>query len=310
MPFWLEIILGFIVLIVGADAMVRGSSKIARGFGVPPIVIGMTLVAYGTSAPEFAVSATATLNGVGSMALGNALGSNIANIGLVLGLTALLRPIIVEKTALKREAPLLIGISLLFPLFFLDGSFSLWEGLIAFAGGAAFTISSLKSSKKREVVVEREPLDAKGWLFNLFLVGIGITGLIFGGDWLVSGASELAGMLGMSNRVIGLTVVAIGTSLPELATSLVAMFKGESDIAIGNIIGSNIFNLLFVLGGAATLAPFTFDTGFPGVWIDAIVGLALAVGLFFFARSGLNIGRWEGTILLLAYLGFIVYTVV
>ena len=217
---------------------------------------------------------------------------------------------VVEKTALKREAPLLIGVSLLFPLFFLDGSFSLWEGLIAFAGGAAFTISSLKSSKKREFVAEKEPLDAKGWLLNIFFVGAGITGLIFGGDWLVSGASELAGMLGMSNRVIGLTVVAVGTSLPELATSLVAMFKGESDIAIGNIIGSNLFNLLFVLGGAATLAPFTFDTGFPGVWIDAIVGLALAVGLFFFAKSGLKIGRWEGAILLLAYLGFIVYTVV
>jgi cation:H+ antiporter len=312
MPYWLELIIGIAALILGADLLVRGAATIARGLGVAPIVIGLTLVAYGTSAPEFAVSATATLRGVGSIALGNALGSNVANIGLVLGVSALLRPITVERTIVKREAPLLVLVALLFPLVFLDGYMARWEGLLAFAGGIAFTVWSLKTSKKRENVPEKIKLEAKSWLVNLLFVGLGVTGLVFGGDWIVNGAGELALRLGLSPRVIALTVVAVGTSLPELATSVTAMIRDESDIAIGNIIGSNLFNLLFVLGGAVGLAPVTLGAEiitWPGVWFDAAVGLGLAVLLWPFASSKLTLERWEGGILLAAYAAYIYFSI-
>lgn len=309
MPFWLEIVVGFVALIAGADLLVRGSSKIAAGFGMPPIVIGLTLVAYGTSAPEIAVSATAAIEGVGALSLGNALGSNVANIGLVLGLTALIRPIAVESTVMKREAPLLIAVAVLFPLFFLDGALARWEGILAIAGGIAFTVWSLKTARRRENVPEKTTLDASSWLLNIVLCGAGIAGLVFGGDWLVSGASELAGLLGMSTRVIGLTVVAVGTSLPELATSVMAMIRGHSDIAVGNIIGSNIFNLLFALGGAVSLAPILLTGMGSGIWIDAGVGVLLAALLLPFARTGRVIERWEGAVFLAVYAGYILYSV-
>ncbi len=313
MPFWLELVLGIISLIVGADLLVRGAAKIARGLGVAPIVIGLTLVAYGTSAPEFAVSATATLRGVGAIALGNALGSNVANIGLVLGFSALLRPIRVERTIVKREAPLLVGVALLFPLFFVNAQITRLEGLLAFAGGVAFTVWSLKTSKQRENVPDKVKLEIKQWLLNLVFVGVGIVGLIFGGDWIVNGAGELALRLGMSPRVIALTVVAVGTSLPELATSITAMIRDESDIAIGNIIGSNLFNLLFVLGGATALAPVELTPdliAWPGVWVDAAVGLGLALILWPFASSKLRLERWEGAVLLAIYIAYIYYNIV
>jgi cation:H+ antiporter len=305
MPFWLEILVGFAALIAGADLLVRGSSKIAAGFGVPPVVIGLTLVAYGTSAPEFAVSATAAVQGVGAISLGNAFGSNVANIGLVLGLSALIRPIAVEGTIVKREAPLLVGVACLFPLFFLDGALVRWEGLLAFAGGIAFTVWSLKTARQRENAPEKTELNAGGWLLSVVFCGTGIAGLVYGGDWLVSGASELARILGMSERVIGLSVVAVGTSLPELATSVVAMIRGHSDIAVGNVIGSNIFNLLFALGGAVSLASISLAGMGYGVWVDAGVGFLLALILWPFAKSGRMIERWEGAIFLAIYVGYI-----
>ena len=309
MPFWLAILLGFAALVAGADFLVRGASKIAAGFGVPPIVIGLTLVAYGTSAPEFAVSATAALRGAGAISLGNAFGSNVANIGLVLGLSALLRPIAVEDTVVRREAPLLLGVALLFPLFFLDGLLARWEGLAAFAGGIAFTVWSLKTARRRENAPERTRLSPGSWLLSVAFCGAGIAGLIYGSDWLVSGARELAARLGMSERVIGLTIVAVGTSLPELATSVVAMVRGHSDIAVGNVIGSNIFNLLFALGGAVSLAPISLAGMGYGIWVDAGVGFLLALLILPFARSHKTIVRWEGAVFLAIYAAYVAYSV-
>ncbi|MCX7021555.1 MAG: calcium/sodium antiporter [bacterium] len=309
MTFWLEILVGFAALVVGADFLVRGASKIAAGFGVPPIVIGLTLVAYGTSAPEFAVSATAAIRGVGAISLGNAFGSNVVNIGLVLGLSALIRPIEVEGTLVRREAPLLVGIALLFPLFFLDGALARWEGLLAVAGGIAFTVWSLKTARQRENAPEKSKLGPGVWLLSIGFCGAGIAGLLIGADWLVSGATELARILGMSARVIGLTVVAVGTSLPELATSVVAMIRGQSDIAVGNVIGSNIFNLLFALGGAVSLAPISLAGMGYGIWVDAGMGLLLALLILPFARSGKIIARWEGAVFLALYAGYVTYLV-
>jgi cation:H+ antiporter len=308
-PFWLSILLGFAALLAGADLLVRGSSRIAAGFGVPPVVIGLTLVAYGTSAPEFAVSAAASLGGAGAIALGNVTGSNIANIGLILGLASLVRPLEVESTLVRREAPLLVLVSLLVPLLFLGGVLERWAGILLFAGGVGFTWWSLAASRSGGERPTRERLGARGWLLNLLFVAAGLAGLFFGGQWLVSGAVELAGRLGVAERVIGLTVVAVGTSLPELATSLVAAVRGESDIAVGNIVGSNIFNLLFVLGGAATLAPIAVAVRWPGVWLDFIVALAFAAILWPFARSGSRLERWEGGVLMALYAAFVAFTV-
>jgi cation:H+ antiporter len=308
-PFWLEILVGFAALLAGAGLLVRGSSKIAAGFGVPPVVIGLTLVAYGTSAPEFAVSAAASLEGAGEIALGNVTGSNIANIGLILGLASLVRPLEVESTLIRREAPLLVLLSLAVPLLFLGGCLERWAGMLLFAGGIGFTWWSLASARSDAARPTRERLGARGWLLNLLFVGAGLVGLFFGGRWLVSGAVELAGRLGVGERVIGLTVVAVGTSLPELATSLVAAVKGESDIAVGNIVGSNLFNLLFVLGGAATLAPLSVGVRWPGVWPDFLVALVFAAILWPFARSERRLERWEGGVLLALYAAFVAFTV-
>jgi len=309
MTFWLEILVGFAALVVGADFLVRGASKIAAGFGVPPIVIGLTLVAYGTSAPEFAVSATAAIRGVGAISLGNAFGSNVVNIGLVLGLSALIRPIEVEGTLVRREAPLLVGIALLFPLFFLDGALARWEGLLAVAGGIVFTVWSLKTARERENAPEKSKVSPGAGLLSVVFCGTGIVGLIYGADWLVSGATELARILGMSERVIGLTIVAVGTSLPELATSVVAMIRRQSDIALGNVVGSNIFNLLFALGGAVSLAPVSLAGMGYGIWVDAGMGFLLALLILPFARSGKTIARWEGAVFLALYAGYVTYLV-
>ena len=309
MPFWLEILVGFAALLVGAELLVRGSSRIAAGLGVPPVVIGLTLVAYGTSAPEFAVSCAASLSGAGEIALGNVTGSNIANIGLILGLAALIRPLEVESTLVRREAPLLVLISVGVPLLFLGGMLERWAGVLLFAGGVGFTWWSMAAARSGADRPAKQRLGASDWLANLFFAGAGIAGLYLGGGWLTSGAVELAGRLGVGERLIGLTVVAVGTSLPELVTSLVAAVRGESDIAVGNIVGSNIFNLLFVLGGAAALAPFPVPVRWPGVWPDFIVALAFAALLWPFARSKRRLERWEGGVLLALYAAFVAFAV-
>ncbi len=301
----LSIIGGFVILTLGAEALVRGASAIALRLGIAPLVIGLTIVAFGTSAPELAVSLKSALAGNSGIALGNVIGSNIANIGLILALTALIRPIQVQSQMVRRDIPVMIVASILFWGLLLDGKLSLFDGallttlLFAYLG---FNYISSKSAGNNEEVDTRPQHP----LLSLLLVVTGIAMLVGGGILFVDGAVELAKTLGIDEVIIGLTIVAIGTSMPELVTSVVAARKGESDIAIGNIVGSNMFNILGILGITALIHPIAAG----GVQVlDLVVMLILALLTLPFARSGFRIGRREGGILLAGYICYISYLV-
>ena len=301
----LSILGGFIILTLGAEALVRGASSIALRLGITPLIIGLTIVAFGTSAPELAVSVKSALAGNSGIALGNVIGSNIANIGLILAITALIRPIQVQSQVVKRDIPLMILASMLFWGLLLDGELSLIDGVVLLSlliGYLAFSYISSKNSNDEE---EIEAGPNNPLLSALFIV-VGISMLVGGGILFVNGAVDLAKTFGVSEVIIGLTIVAIGTSMPELVTSVIAALKGQSDIAIGNIVGSNIFNILGILGITAIVQPVS-SLGFQP--IDFIVMLAFAVIILPFAWTGLRIGRREGTVLLLGYLGYMGYLV-
>ncbi|MGI1986820.1 calcium/sodium antiporter [Shewanella glacialipiscicola] len=301
----LSILGGFIILTLGAEALVRGASSIALRLGITPLIIGLTIVAFGTSAPELAVSVKSALAGNSGIALGNVIGSNIANIGLILAITALIRPIQVQSQVVKRDIPLMILASMLFWGLLLDGELSLIDGVVLLSlliGYLAFSYISSKNSNEEE---EIEAGPNNPLLSALFIV-VGISMLVGGGILFVNGAVDLAKTFGVSEVIIGLTIVAIGTSMPELVTSVIAALKGQSDIAIGNIVGSNIFNILGILGITAIVQPVS-SLGFQP--IDFIVMLAFAVIILPFAWTGLRIGRREGTVLLLGYLGYMGYLV-
>ena len=301
----LSILGGFIILTLGAEALVRGASSIALRLGITPLIIGLTIVAFGTSAPELAVSVKSALAGNSGIALGNVIGSNIANIGLILAITALIRPIQVQSQVVKRDIPLMILASMLFWGLLLDGELSLIDGVVLLSlliGYLAFSYISSKNSNQEE---EIEAGPNNPLLSALFIV-VGISMLVGGGILFVNGAVDLAKTFGVSEVIIGLTIVAIGTSMPELVTSVIAALKGQSDIAIGNIVGSNIFNILGILGITAIVQPVS-SLGFQP--IDFIVMLAFAVIILPFAWTGLRIGRREGSVLLLGYLGYMGYLV-
>ncbi|MGI1946438.1 calcium/sodium antiporter [Shewanella glacialipiscicola] len=301
----LSILGGFIILTLGAEALVSGASSIALRLGITPLIIGLTIVAFGTSAPELAVSVKSALAGNSGIALGNVIGSNIANIGLILAITALIRPIQVQSQVVKRDIPLMILASMLFWGLLLDGELSLIDGVVLLSlliGYLAFSYISSKNSNEEE---EIEAGPNNPLLSALFIV-VGISMLVGGGILFVNGAVDLAKTFGVSEVIIGLTIVAIGTSMPELVTSVIAALKGQSDIAIGNIVGSNIFNILGILGITAIVQPVS-SLGFQP--IDFIVMLAFAVIILPFAWTGLRIGRREGTVLLLGYLGYMGYLV-
>lgn len=301
----LSILGGFIILTLGAEALVRGASSIALRLGITPLIIGLTIVAFGTSAPELAVSVKSALAGNSGIALGNVIGSNIANIGLILAITALIRPIQVQSQVVKRDIPLMILASMLFWGLLLDGELSLIDGVVLLSllvGYLAFSYISSKNSNEEEEI-EAGPNNP---LLSVLFIVVGISMLVGGGILFVNGAVDLAKTFGVSEVIIGLTIVAIGTSMPELVTSVIAALKGQSDIAIGNIVGSNIFNILGILGITAIVQPVS-SLGFQSV--DFIVMLAFAVIILPFAWTGLRIGRREGTVLLLGYLGYMGYLV-
>ncbi|MGL4221954.1 MAG: calcium/sodium antiporter [Shewanella sp.] len=303
----LSIIGGFIILTLGAEALVRGATTIALRLGITPLVIGLTIVAFGTSAPELAVSVKAALAGNSGISLGNVIGSNIVNIGMILGLTALIRPIEVKSEMVKRDIPIMILASMLFWGLLLDGELSLIDGVILLSfmlGYLVFSYFSAKNTNDADgEVIEEGP---KNPLLSLLFIAVGISMLVGGGILFVNGAVDLAKVFGVSEVIIGLTIVAIGTSMPELVTSVLAALKGQSDIAIGNIVGSNIFNILGILGITAIVYPVS-GLGFQS--LDFIVMLALAVVILPFAWTGLRIGRREGATLLIAYLGYLIYLV-
>lgn len=308
------ILLGFVLLYFGAEGLVRGSVGLALRLGLSAIVIGLTVVAYGTSMPELVVSIQASLAGKGAIAVGNVIGSNIFNIAVILGLAALIKPIHVKRQMVRMDIPIMIAITILGVVFFRDFSYSRMEGIILFAGVILYTVGNFVIAKKTGLPPEElEEIEGEGkkhtplWkTIGMLLVGLAL--LVAGADRLVVGAVDIAKLLGLSDAVIGITIIAGGTSLPELATSVVAAIRKESDIALANVVGSNVFNILMILGVAATICPID---GAGISQLDMYVMLGTAVVLLPMAWSGLVIGRLEGGLLLggyCVYLGYLINT--
>ena len=302
-------ILGLGLLIGGAELMVRGSSRIAATLGISPLVVGLTVVAFGTSAPELAVTAAASFRGDADLALGNVVGSNVLNVLLILGASALVTPLLVEKRLVRLEVPFMVGVTALVVLLSLNGSISRTEGALLAAGGVAYTVVLVVRAR----AVGRPPdgagaaRDASGRsvLLNGLMAVAGLALLVIGSDWIVNGAEAMAAALGIPELVVGLTVVAAGTSLPELATSVVASLQGQRDIAVGNIIGSNIFNLLIVLGTASIISPVGVEVPLSALTFDLPIMLVVAAACLPIFITGLRIDRLEGFI----FLGFyVIYT--
>mgnify|MGYP000783033485 FL=1 len=311
----LFLVIGFVFLVKGADIFVEGSSSIAKKFKVPSIIIGLTIVAMGTSLPEAAVSVTASIANKNALAVSNVIGSNIFNLMMVIGVCAIMTPVAVNKATLKRDFPFSVICAILLLVLGLIGPMSLGHAdgvifLILFAGFIGLMIrSAMKASKEGNAVASEEIEAAEEikimpvWKSLLFIV-IGAVGIIIGGDVVVDSASNIAAKFGMSQTLIGLTIVSVGTSLPELVTSIVAARKNEVDMALGNAIGSNIFNILFVLGIAGAISPMAFLT--ENV-IDIVILLVFSLIVWLFAWTKKEIKRGEGLIMVLLYVLYVVY---
>lgn len=310
---------GLILLTVGAEVMVRGASRLASAIGISPLVVGLTVVAFGTSAPEAAVSVQAVLSegGGADLALGNIVGSNIFNILFILGLSASIAPLVVAQQLVRIEIPILIGVSLLLLVFGLDGVIGRANGLILFAGVIAYTVFVIRESRKESKDIQDEyaaqyadtpERHSSIWL-NLVLIVAGLSMLVIGANWLVAGAISVARALGISELVIGLTIVAAGTSLPEVATSVMASIKGERDIAVGNVVGSCLFNLLAVLGLAAIVAPEGINVALSALRFDIPIMIAATIACLPIFLTGYAIARWEGLVFLGYYIAYTVYLI-
>ena len=303
----LKVIIGFVLLYFGGDWLVNGGVSLARRFRISPLVIGLTIVAFGTSAPELLVSMTSAIKGSAGIAMGNVLGSNIANIGLILGLTAMLCPIITRNSRIIANGLVMIAASVLVLLFSLNNGISRIEGLILFISIVAFTVISIYTGRTRkDDMPESDAPDREmKVIWAVLLIILACLMLSFGADFMVDGATVLAQAIGVSDKVIGLTVVALGTSLPELAASVAAAIKKEMDISIGNIIGSNIFNLLCVLGVSASIRPISFN--FEQYLTDYIILMVFSVGLLLLVkpwRKEGRLGRLSGLIIFAAYAAY------
>ena len=300
----LLITIGLFLLYLGSEALVRGSSSLALRFGISPLIIGLTIVAFGTSAPELVVSISAALKGSSGVAVGNVVGSNIFNVAAILGITALIRPPSVHLSLIRREIPILIVVSVFGFGLITFGHISRVAGFLLFAGLCIYTITSIRRAK-RETIIDQDapskPPELSAWLCSI-LIASGLGLLIWGSQMFVTGAVNTARSFGVPEATIGLTIVAAGTSLPELATSVVAAFKRESDIAIGNIVGSNIFNILCILGITACIQPI--DVVGIGM-LDLAFMLGLSLLLLPFAFTQRSISRSEGVVFLSIYGGYL-----
>ncbi|TNF62448.1 MAG: calcium/sodium antiporter [Burkholderiales bacterium] len=311
---------GLVALVAGAELLVRGASRLALSFGISPLVVGLTIVAFGTSAPEVAVSVGAVLDGQTDIALGNVVGSNIFNVLFILGLSALITPLLVNIQLIRQEIPILVGTSLLLLVLSLDGRIGLLDGTLLFGLLLAYTAFLVIQSRREtraandEFAAEIRPADAGSWdsplYMQLLLMAGGLALLVIGSQWLVDAAVVFARALGVSDVVIGLTIVAAGTSMPEVATSITAAIKGERDIAVGNVVGSNTFNILGCLGlsgitsGSLGLAVPEAVLNFD-IWVMLAVSLA-CVPVFI---TGREIARWEGAVFLLYYVAYVAYLI-
>ena len=299
----LLLIAGFVLLIKGADWFVDGAAGIAARFGIPQLVIGLTIVAMGTSAPEAAVSITAATSGNAGITIGNVIGSNILNVLIILGLTAVIIAVPVQKSTVKWEMPFMHIITIVLAVLgFTGGEIVLWEGIVLWALFLVYLGYLFKMAKNGTEEEEEEELQPL-WK-QLCMLAVGIVMIVFGSDMTVDNATILAEAFGMDDRLIGLTIVAFGTSLPELVTSVTAARKGKADIAIGNIVGSNIFNILFVVGTTALITPVTFKAGF---LIDSAVALAAGLILWFGVMKEQKLKRPVGILMLAAYAAYFVY---
>jgi len=311
----LAVVAGLALLVWSADKFVDGSAAVARHFGVSPLIIGMVIVGFGTSVPEMLVSAISSFQGNPGIALGNAYGSNIANIALILGMTALISPIAVHSSILKKELPILVGVTFLAVFHIWDNTVTRFEAvimLVVFAGIMAWTIKTELNNRQDNLLkeLEKEVPPAQPVTRAFFWVVTGLVFLLVSSRALVWGSVEIAHFFGVSDIIIGLTVVAVGTSLPELASSLTAIKKKEHDIALGNVLGSNLFNTLAVVGIAGTINPMTVPHEV--LTRDMTVMTALTLSIFLFGWNfgkGGRINRYEGALLLLAYAGYTAYLI-
>ena len=293
------------MVLKGADFLTEGAAALARRVNVPEIVIGLTIVAAGTSAPELFVSLVSALKGTPDLAVGNVVGSNTMNCMLIVGCAAMVAPMTISRSTVKKDIPFAVGASVVLMLLALNGFLGRFDGIVLLAGFALFMVYSLRQAKHGQGDTPTEEKQQNPWLSLLFIV-LGLVGLVIGSNLFVDHASSLALALGISEGVVGLTVVAGGTSLPELATSVVAARKGQSAIAIGNVIGSNVFNILLILGLTATISPLQIE----GITtIDMAVMLISVVLVWLFSFTRYTVERWEGAALVGGYLVYLAWLV-
>ncbi len=315
-------VLGLVALVFGAELLVRGASKLALSFGISSLVVGLTVVAFGTSAPEMAVSVQSAWSGRVDIALGNVVGSNIFNVLVILGLSALVTPLVVHQQVIRQEVPVMIGVSLLLWALVLDGGISRWEGLLLAGLVAGYTVLLIRQSRRETAAIQAEveaeydeAFDGQKkawdshWGVQVLLILAGLALLVAGAHWLVEAAVGFARQLGVSELVIGLTIVAAGTSLPEVATSVMAALRGERDIAVGNVVGSNIFNILAVLGLSASVAPADLVVAPAILAFDLPIMVAVAVACLPVFFTGARVNRGEGALFLMLYAAYTVYLV-
>lgn len=310
-------IIGLVFLVIGAEALVRGSSRLAAVFGISPLVIGLTVVAFGTSSPELAVSVKSALSGQASIAVGNVVGSNIFNVLFILGVSALIVPLVVSRQLVRLDVPLMIALSCIVLFLSLDESFSRTDGLILVAGLVVYVCFLIYQSRRESVEVRDKHATDRGsgkytraiWAKDIGLILGGLSLLVIGSRWLVDSAVSFAQYLGVSELVVGLTIVAAGTSLPEVVTSIIAAIRGERDIAVGNVVGSNIFNIMGVLGLASIVAPAGIEISTAVIWFDIPVMMVVALACLPIFFTGGVISRQEGVLLLGYYVAYTLYLI-
>jgi cation:H+ antiporter len=311
------LVLGLIALVAGASLLVRGAAKLAVSFGISPLVVGLTVVAFGTSAPETAVSVGAVLQGKSDIAIGNVVGSNIFNVLFILGVSALIAPLVIHRQLVRQEVPIMIGASVILCVMALDSRIGRFDSALLAAMLVAYTMFLVVQSRRAgnepdEAALAELPLASRWdrhWSVQVLLILAGLVLLVVGADWLVDAATDFARALGVTDLVIGLTIVAAGTSLPEVATSVVATIRGQRDIAVGNVVGSNIFNILGCLGVSGLVAPGGLTVAQPLLSFDLWVMLAAAIACFPIFVTGRRIARWEGSLFLLYYLVYTVFLI-
>lgn len=302
----IQFVLGLVILISGAELLVRGASRFATTIGISPLIIGLTIVAFGTSSPEFVVSLKAGLSGYSDISIGNVVGSNVFNVLFILGISAIIRPLFVSHQLIRLDVPIMLLSAIMVFILGFNGSMDRLDGTFLTVGVIVYTFYLLKMSKKpdledKDAFKQRETFSLKALLINLAFILTGLGMLILGTNWFINGSIFISDAMGVSQRVIGLTIVAAGTSLPELATSIIAAIRNEQDIAVGNIVGSNIFNVLGVLGVTCMASPQSIPLTDNILYFDVLVMIAISIVCLPFFTTGHKIARWEGIYFIIQY---------